>query len=51
MSVRQITQTNQGKQTAGIDKEVINSPLQRVEFVNRLPILLPTSNYHRFLWC
>ncbi|MEG4390797.1 group II intron reverse transcriptase/maturase [Microcoleus sp. N9_B2] len=34
LSVRQITQTNQGKQTAGIDKEVINSPAQRVEFVN-----------------
>lgn len=34
LSVRQITQTNQGKQTAGIDKEVINQPAQRVEFVN-----------------
>jgi RNA-directed DNA polymerase len=32
--LRQITQTNQDKQTAGIDKEVINSPAQRVQFVN-----------------
>jgi RNA-directed DNA polymerase len=34
LSVRQITQTNKGKQTAGIDKEVINTPVQRVELVN-----------------
>lgn len=34
LSVRQITQTNKGKQTAGIDKEVINTPAQRVELVN-----------------
>ncbi|OKH52597.1 group II intron reverse transcriptase/maturase [Calothrix sp. HK-06] len=33
LSVRQITQTNTGKKTAGIDKEVINTPTQRVEFV------------------
>jgi RNA-directed DNA polymerase len=33
LSVRQITQTNQGKQTAGIDGEVINTPAQRVELV------------------
>ncbi|WP_223278673.1 reverse transcriptase N-terminal domain-containing protein [Nostoc sp. 'Peltigera membranacea cyanobiont' 232] len=26
LSVRRITQTNQGKATAGIDKEVINTP-------------------------
>ena len=34
MSVRRITQTNQGKATAGIDKEVINTPEQRVILVN-----------------
>jgi RNA-directed DNA polymerase len=34
LSVRQITQTNAGKKTAGIDKEVINTPAQRVKFVN-----------------
>jgi len=34
LSVRQITQTNAGKKTAGIDKEVIHTPAQRVEFVN-----------------
>src|ERR671932_2921143 len=34
LSVRRITQTNQGKATAGIDKEVINSPEQRVTLVN-----------------
>lgn len=33
LAVRQITQTNDGKKTAGIDKEVINTPTQRVEFV------------------
>lgn len=31
LSIRQITQVNTGKQTAGIDKEVINTPQQRVE--------------------
>ena len=31
LSVRQITQVNTGKQTAGIDKEVINTPAQRVK--------------------
>ena len=34
LSVRRITQTNQGKQTAGIDKEIINSPIARVNLVN-----------------
>lgn len=34
LSVRRITQTNQGKATAGIDKEVINTPEQRVILVN-----------------
>lgn len=34
LSVRRITQTNHGKATAGIDKEVINTPEQRVILVN-----------------
>ncbi|MBA2748428.1 MAG: group II intron reverse transcriptase/maturase [Tatlockia sp.] len=34
LSVRRITQTNKGKATAGIDKEVINTPQQRVILVN-----------------
>ena len=33
LSVRRITQTNQGKATAGIDKEVVNTPEQRVKLV------------------
>ena len=33
LAVRQITQTNNGKKTAGIDKEVINTPAQRVKLV------------------
>ena len=40
LSVRQITQVNQGKQTAGIDKEVVNTPAERVKLVNqwKMPI-------------
>jgi RNA-directed DNA polymerase len=34
LSVRRITQTNKGKATAGIDKEVVNTPEQRVNLVN-----------------
>jgi RNA-directed DNA polymerase len=34
LSVRKITQTNKGKQTAGIDTEVINTPKARVKLVN-----------------
>jgi RNA-directed DNA polymerase len=34
LSVRLITQTNKGKATAGIDKEIINTPAQRVILVN-----------------
>ncbi|WP_373547542.1 reverse transcriptase N-terminal domain-containing protein [Chamaesiphon sp.] len=34
LSVRRITQTNKGKATAGIDKETINTPEQRVILVN-----------------
>jgi RNA-directed DNA polymerase len=34
LSVRRITQTNQGKATAGIDQEVVNTPQARVTLVN-----------------
>jgi RNA-directed DNA polymerase len=34
LSVRKITQTNKGKQTAGIDKETVNTPEARVKLVN-----------------
>ncbi len=34
LSVRRITQTNQGRATAGIDKEIVNTPEQRVILVN-----------------
>ncbi|WP_354634998.1 reverse transcriptase N-terminal domain-containing protein [Planktothricoides raciborskii] len=45
LSVRQITQVNTGKQTAGIDKEVINTPAQRVKLVNewKMPKASPTG--------
>jgi RNA-directed DNA polymerase len=48
LSVRQITQTNDGKQTAGIDKEVINSPAQRVKLVNewQMPSSMPTRRVY-----
>lgn len=35
LSVRRITQTNPGKATAGIDKEVVNTPQARVTLVNK----------------
>lgn len=34
LAIRQITQNNDGKKTAGIDKEVINTPAQRVKLAN-----------------
>ena len=34
LSVRRITQTNKGKATAGIDKEIVNTPQARVKLVN-----------------
>jgi RNA-directed DNA polymerase len=48
LSVRQITQVNDGKQTAGIDKEVINTPAQRVKLVNEwtMPKALPTKRVY-----
>jgi RNA-directed DNA polymerase len=48
LSVRQITQVNDGKQTAGIDKEVINTPAQRVKLVNEweMPNAVPTKRVY-----
>ena len=48
LSVRQITQVNTGKQTAGIDKEVINSPAQRVKLVKswEMPKAVPTKRVY-----
>jgi RNA-directed DNA polymerase len=48
LSVRQITQVNAGKQTAGIDKEVINTPAQRVKLVNewKMPKAKPTKRVY-----
>ena len=34
LAIRQITQQNQGKNTAGVDKEVINTPEKRVKLVH-----------------
>ena len=53
ISVRQITQLNQGKHTPGVDKEVIKTPAERVKLVNEwmMPkakptrrVLIPKSN-------
>jgi RNA-directed DNA polymerase len=33
LATRQITQNNKGKSTAGIDRQTVNTPSQRVEFV------------------
>ena len=43
-SVRRITQDNKGKNTPGVDKEVINTPAGRVKLVNNwvMPIAEPT---------
>ena len=43
-SVRQITQVNKGKLTAGVDKEVIKTPQDRVKLVNEwvMPFAKPT---------
>ncbi len=43
-AVRQITQENAGRKTAGVDKEVINTPQQRVKLVQewKMPKALPT---------
>lgn len=48
LSVRQITQVNTGKQTAGIDKEVINTPAQRVKLAKEweMPKATPTKRVY-----
>jgi RNA-directed DNA polymerase len=48
LSVRQITQVNAGKQTAGIDKEVANIPAERVKLVNEwdMPQAKPTRRVY-----
>ncbi len=47
-SVRQITQINKGKNTAGIDKEVIKTPEGRVKLVNSwtMPKAKPTRRVY-----
>ena len=44
ISVRQITQTNKGKYTPGVDKEVVKTPAERVKLVNNwvMPKAHPT---------
>jgi RNA-directed DNA polymerase len=48
LSVRQITQVNEGKQTAGVDKEVINTPSQRVKLAKewQMPSSFPTKRVY-----
>ncbi|NEP11251.1 MAG: retron-type reverse transcriptase [Symploca sp. SIO2C1] len=48
LSIRQITQVNTGKQTAGIDKEVINTPAQRVKLAQEweMPKTTPTRRVY-----
>ncbi|WP_083874355.1 group II intron reverse transcriptase/maturase [Dactylococcopsis salina] len=48
LSVRQITQVNLGKRTAGVDKEVINTPDERVKLVNswEMPEANPTRRVY-----
>ncbi|MBE9015173.1 reverse transcriptase N-terminal domain-containing protein [Chroococcidiopsidales cyanobacterium LEGE 13417] len=48
LSIRQITQINDGKQTAGVDKEVINTPSQRVKLANEweMPQAKPTRRVY-----
>ncbi len=47
-SVRQITQINKGKNTPGVDKEVIKTPEQRVKLVNnwKTPEAQPTRRVY-----
>ncbi|MEM8780173.1 MAG: group II intron reverse transcriptase/maturase [Cyanobacteria bacterium P01_G01_bin.49] len=35
LAIRQITQTNRGKSTPGIDQQIVNTPSTRVEFVQK----------------
>ena len=48
ISVRQITQVNSGKHTAGVDLEVINTPSKRVKLVNNweIPKAKPTRRVY-----
>jgi RNA-directed DNA polymerase len=50
LCIRQITQVNTGKRTAGIDKEVINTPQQRVklflEMAHTAHIVKPTKRIY-----
>jgi len=48
LSVRQITQVNLGKRTAGVDKEVLNTPNERVKLVNswEMPKANPTRRVY-----
>ncbi len=48
ISVRQITQINQGKNTPGVDKEVIKTPKGRVKLVNEwvMPKAQPTRRVY-----
>lgn len=48
LSVRQITQINDGKRTAGVDKEVVNTPAARVKLVNQwgMPPANPTRRVY-----
>lgn len=48
LSVRQITQVNTGKRTAGVDKEVITTPDERVKLVNKwsMPQAQPTKRVY-----
>ena len=48
LCIRQITQTNAGKSTAGVDKEVITTPEQRVKLANKwvLPKASPTRRVY-----
>lgn len=48
LSVRQITQINDGKKTAGVDSEVIKTPKGRVKLVNgwNMPLAEPTKRVY-----
>ncbi len=48
LSVRQITQINQGKNTSGVDQEVIKTPAGRIKLVNnwKMPIAQPTKRVY-----
>ena len=55
LSIRKITQTNKGKATAGIDKEIVNTPEQRVKLVNNWNggnqnptkrVMIPKAEWH-----